>query len=287
MKKLRGIVGTGVGAMAWLWMAAASARVEDLPGGPRVNQLNLHEGVTTISKSLWQLNWMIMIVCTIIFIGVFGIMFYSIIMHRKSRKHVVSKLHEHTALEVTWTVIPFLIIVGMAVPATRTVVAMKDTSNPDMTVKVTGYQWKWGYDYVDGPAAGVHFLSNLSTPLAQIDGLEPKDNAYLLEVDHPLVVPVNKKIRIIVTADDVIHSWSVPDFGVKQDAIPGFLRDTWFRAEKIGTYRGQCSELCGKNHAYMPIVVKVVSDADYLKWAQREKGSTVASAAGSGTGASQ
>lgn len=273
MKKLRGLLGTG----AWLWMAAASAKVEDMPGGPQVNQLDLHKGVTNISHTLWDLNWMIMIVCVIIFVGVVGVMLYSIVMHRKSRGHVASKFHEHTALEVTWTVIPFLIIVGMAVPATKAVVAMKDTSSPDMSIKVTGYQWKWGYDYLDGPAAGVHFLSNLKTPMSQIDGKAPKDNFYLLEVDKPLVVPVNKKVRIVLTADDVIHSWSVPDFGVKQDAIPGFLRDTWFRANKVGTYRGACSELCGKNHAYMPIVVKVVSDADYAKWAQKEKSAMLAS----------
>jgi cytochrome c oxidase subunit 2 len=267
MKKLRGLLGTG----AWLWMAIASAEVKDMPGGPGVNQLNLHTGVTAISQELSWLNWMIMIVCTVIFIGVFGVMIYSIIMHRKSRGHVPSKFHEHTGIEVTWTVIPFLIIVAMALPATKAVVAMKDTSSPDLTVKVTGYQWKWGYDYLDGPAKGVHFLSNLATPLAQIEGHAPKDKFYLLEVDKPLVVPVNKKIRVVLTADDVIHSWSVPDFGVKQDAIPGFLRDTWFRAEKTGIYRGQCSELCGKNHAFMPIVVKVVSDADYAKWAKKEK----------------
>jgi len=259
-------------------MAVASAQVKDMPGGPRVNQLNLHPGVTVISHDIMWLNWMIMIICTVIFIGVFGTMIYSIIMHRKSRGAVPSKFHEHTGIEITWTVIPFLIIIGMALPATKTVVAMKDTSSPDLTVKVTGYQWKWGYDYLDGPASGVHFLSNLKTPQAQIDGKAPKDNFYLLEVDKPLVVPVNKKVRIIVTADDVIHSWSVPDFGVKQDAIPGFLRDTWFRAQKTGTYRGQCSELCGKNHAFMPIVVKVVSDADYTKWATAQKQALLASA---------
>src|SRR5690606_37471497 len=170
-----------------------------------------------------------------------------------------------------WTVIPFLIVIGMALPATRTVVAMKDTSSPDLTVKVTGYQWKWGYEYVDGAAQGVSFLSNLATTQAQILGTEPRTDTYLMEVDNPLVVPVNKKVRIVLTANDVIHSWMVPEFGVKQDAIPGFLRDTWFRAEKIGTYRGQCAELCGKDHAFMPIVVEVVSQEDFDKWAAEQR----------------
>ncbi len=267
MKKLRGLLGTG----AMLLAGIASAQVKNMPGGPRVNQLNLHEGVTPIAHDVIWLHWMMLIICTIIFIGVFGTMAYSIIMHRKSRGAVPAKFHENTAVEIAWTLIPFLIVIGMALPATRTVVAMKDTTHSDLTVKVTGYQWKWGYEYMDGPAAGVQFLSSLSTPRAQIDGQAPKDEFYLMEVDKPLVVPVNKKVRVVVTAADVIHSWAVPDFGVKQDAIPGFLRDTWFRADKIGSYRGQCSELCGKDHAYMPIVVKVVSQADYDKWAADQK----------------
>ncbi|TAL91082.1 MAG: cytochrome c oxidase subunit II [Candidimonas sp.] len=267
MKKLRGLLGTG----AMLLAGIASAQVKNMPGGPRVNQLNLHEGVTPIAHDVIWLHWMMLIICTIIFIGVFGTMAYSIIMHRKSRGAVPAKFHENTAVEIAWTLIPFLIVIGMALPATRTVVAMKDTTHSDLTVKVTGYQWRWGYEYLDGPAAGVQFLSSLSTPRAQIDGQAPKDEFYLMEVDKPLVVPVNKKVRVVVTAADVIHSWAVPDFGVKQDAIPGFLRDTWFRADKIGSYRGQCSELCGKDHAYMPIVVKVVSQADYDKWAADQK----------------
>ena len=274
MKKLRGLLGIG----AWLLMSAAGAQVKDMPGGPRVNQLNLPEGVTQIARDIVWLHWMILIICTVIFIGVFGVMIYSIVMHRKSRGYKASGFHENTAVEIAWTIIPFIIIISMALPATRTVVAMKDTSSADMTVKVTGYQWKWGYDYVDGPARGVSLLSTLSTPQDQIDGKAPKDNTYLMEVDKPLVVPVNKKVRVMVTAADVIHSWWVPDFGIKQDAIPGFLRDVWFRAEKVGTYRGQCAELCGKNHAYMPIVVKVVSDADFDKWAANEKKSLLAAA---------
>lgn len=274
MKMVRGLLGM----VALSWAALAGAEVKDMPGGPGVDQLNLPFGVTPISHDIYDLNWMIMIICTIIFIGVFGTMLYSIVMHRKSRGHKPAKFDENMAVELTWTIVPFLIIVSMAIPSTRTVVAMKDTSSADLTVKVTGYQWKWGYDYLDGPAAGVHFLSNLATPVAQINNQEPKSNTYLMEVDHPLVVPVNKKVRIVLTAEDVIHSWAVPDFGVKQDAIPGYLRDTWFRAEKTGTYRGQCSELCGKNHAYMPVVVEVKSAEDYAQWAKQQKTAMAASA---------
>ncbi|SHI06506.1 cytochrome c oxidase subunit II [Pollutimonas bauzanensis] len=274
MKKLRGLLGTG----ALLMAGAAGAQVEDMPGGPRVNQLNLHEGVTQIAHEIMWIHWMMLIICAVIFVGVFGVMFYSIIMHRKSRGAVAAKFHEHVGIEVAWTIIPFIIVIAMALPATRTVVAMKDTSSSDLTVKVTGYQWKWGYEYIDGPAQGVKFLANLATPRAQIDGTEPRGNLYLMEVDKALVVPVNKKVRIVLTSNDVIHSWMIPEFGVKQDAMPGFLRDTWFRAEKIGTYRGQCAELCGKDHAFMPIVVEVVSQADYDKWAADQKKALAAAA---------
>lgn len=267
MKKLRGLLGTG----ALLMAGVAGAQIQDMPGGPRVNQLNLHEGVTSIARDIVWIHWMMLIICAIIFVGVFGVMFYSIIMHRKSRGATPAKFHEHVGIEIAWTVIPFLIVIGMALPATRTVVAMKDTSSADLTVKVTGYQWKWGYEYLDGPAQGVKFLSNLATPRDQIEGSAPKGNLYLMEVDKPLVVPVDKKVRIVLTANDVIHSWMVPEFGVKQDAMPGFLRDTWFRAEKIGTYRGQCAELCGKDHAFMPIVVEVVSQEDYEKWTAEQR----------------
>jgi len=226
---------------------------------------------------MW-LHWMMLTICMVIFVGVFGVMFYSIWAHRKSRGAKPATFHEHLGVEVAWTVIPFIIVIAMALPATRTVVAMKDTSSPDLTVKVTGYQWKWGYEYLDGPATGVRFLSNLSTPRAQIEGREPKGEFYLMEVDNPLVVPVDKKVRIVLTAADVIHSWMVPHFGVKQDAIPGFLRDTWFRAEEIGVYRGQCAELCGKDHAFMPIVVDVRSQEDYEKWVKEQQEALAANA---------
>ena len=268
MKTLRGVLGAG--ALA-LWSGLACAQVQDMPGGPRVNQLNLTGGVTEIARSIQWLHWMLLIVCAVIFIGVFGTVIYSIIMHRRSRHPVPAKFHEHLGVEIAWTVVPFIIVVGMALPATRTVVAMKDTTNADLTVKVTGYQWKWGYEYVDGPAQGVKFLSTLATPRAQIEGKEPRGPYYLMEVDQPLVVPVNKKVRIVLTSNDVIHAWMVPDFGVKQDAMPGVLRDTWFRAEKAGIYRGQCAELCGKDHAFMPIVVEVLEQADYEQWAAEQQ----------------
>ncbi|MDQ8030718.1 cytochrome c oxidase subunit II [Bordetella genomosp. 1] len=267
MKKWRGLLG----ACALLVGNVAFAQVQDMPGGPRVNQLNLHEGVTQIARDVVWLHWMMLTICIVIFVGVFGVMFYSMWAHRKSRGHKPATFHEHLGVEVAWTVVPFLIVIAMALPATKTVVAMKDTSSPDLTIKVTGYQWKWGYEYLDGEAAGLKYLSTLSTPRAQIENREPKGEFYLMEVDKPMVVPVGKKVRVVLTAGDVIHSWMVPELGVKQDAIPGFLRDTWFNADKVGTYRGQCAELCGKDHAFMPIVVDVLSQADFDKWAGEQK----------------
>jgi cytochrome c oxidase subunit 2 len=181
-------------------------------------------------------------------------------------------------VEIIWTVIPAIILVAIAWPATRVVIAQKDTSSPDLTIKVTGYQWKWGYDYVKGEGEGISFISTLATPRAQIEGDEPKGENYLLEVDHELVVPVNKKIRVITTAADVVHSWWVPAFGAKQDAIPGFLRDLWFRPEKTGTFRSQCVELCGKEHGFMPIVVRVVSADEYSQWVAQAKQSSAKAA---------
>jgi cytochrome c oxidase subunit II len=200
------------------------------------------------------------------------------LMHRKSKGHKASNFHESTTVEIIWTIVPFVIVVLMALPATKAVVAMKDTTNADLTVKVTGYQWKWGYSYVKGPGEGINFLSTLSTPRSQTNGQEPIGELYLQEVDNPLVVPVNQKIRIITTADDVVHSWYVPAFGVKQDAIPGFVRDTWFKAEKVGTFRGFCTELCGKEHAFMPVVVEVLSADDYAAWVDGQKKKMAASA---------
>ena len=263
-----------VAAAATAALATGSAlAVNDLKGGPGVNQLNLHEPVTRIAADqMWLHNFML-IVCLVIFVAVFGVMFYSIFKHRKSKGAVSANFHESVAVEIAWTIVPFLIVIGMALPATKVVVAMKDTTNADLTIKATGYQWKWGYDYLKGEGEGIGFLATLDTAQREASDSgkpEPVDN-YLLKVDNPLVVPVDKKVRIITTANDVIHAWMVPAFGVKQDAIPGFVRDTWFKAEKIGDYYGQCAELCGKEHAYMPIHVKVVSAEDYTKWVDGEK----------------
>lgn len=261
-------------AAAMTALATGSAlAVNDLKGGPGVNQINLHEPVTRIAADqMWLHNFML-VICLAIFVAVFGVMFYSIFKHRKSKGAVSANFHESVAVEIAWTVVPLLIVIGMALPATKVVVAMKDTTNADLTIKATGYQWKWGYDYLKGEGEGIGFLATLDTEQREASNSgkpEPVDN-YLLKVDNPLVVPVDKKVRIITTANDVIHAWMVPAFGVKQDAIPGFVRDTWFKAEKIGDYYGQCAELCGKEHAYMPIHVKVVSAEDYTKWVDGEK----------------
>ncbi len=229
---------------------------------------NLQTPVTPIARQMYDLHSFIFWICVIIFIAVFGVMFYSIFRHRKSVGHEAHQFHENTTVEVVWTVIPFLILLFMAFPATRTILAMKDTTEPGMTVKITGYQWKWGYDYVQ---EGFGFYSNLSTPLAQIENRAPKGDNYLLEVDNPMVVPVDTKVRLLITASDVIHSWWVPAFGVKQDAIPGFVRDSWFKAETPGIYRGQCAELCGKEHGFMPIVVEVKTKDDYAKWIDEQR----------------
>jgi len=234
---------------------------------------NLQSPVTPIAQQIDDLHTFIFWICVVIFVAVFGVMFYSIFRHRKSVGHEAHQFHENTTVEIIWTVIPFLILLFMAFPATKTILAMKDTSAPAMTVKVTGYQWKWNYDYLQ---EGFGFYSNLATPTAQIENRAPKGEHYLLEVDNPLVVPVDSKIRLLITAGDVIHAWWVPAFGVKQDAIPGFVRDTWFKAEKVGTYRGQCAELCGKEHGYMPIVVEVKSKDDYAKWVEAQKAKVAA-----------
>jgi len=263
-----------IGALLLAAAGTAGAAAQDLPGGPSVHQLNLPEAATRIAAEVSWLHWFMLITCLVIFIAVFSVMFYSIWKHRKSVGAKPANFHESVTVEIVWTVIPFLIVIGMALPATKVLVAAKDTSNADVTIKATGYQWKWGYDYLTGDAQGVSFLSTLDASHRDISnqgkatGL-PVD--YLFKVDNPLVVPVNKKVRIITTANDVIHAWGVPAFGVKQDAIPGFVRDTWFRSEKTGDFYGNCYELCGKEHAYMPIHVKVVTQEEFVKWAAAEK----------------
>jgi cytochrome c oxidase subunit 2 len=253
-------------------MATSAHAVNDLPGGPAVNQLNLHPAATKIAEEQHWLHGFMMIICVVIFIAVFAVMFYSIWKHRKSVGHKPATFHESVTVEVLWTLAPFIIVIFMALPATKVLVASKDTTNADLTVKVTGYQWKWGYDYIKGEGEGLSYISTLdSSQRAMSNAGKPEGDDYLLRVDNPLVVPVGKKIRVITTANDVIHAFAVNSLGIKQDAIPGFVRDTWFRAEKVGTYYGQCQELCGKEHAYMPIQVKVLSAEDYAKWVGEEK----------------
>lgn len=229
---------------------------------------NFQPPVTPIAKDIFELHAIIFWICVVIFIVVFGAMFYSIYAHRKSKGHVAAQFHENTTVEIIWTVIPFIILMLMAWPATKTIISMKDSSASDLTVKVTGSQWKWNYDYLND---GFGFYSQLSTPHAQVENKEPKGEHYLLEVDRPLVVPVNKKIRLLITSSDVIHAWFLPAAGVQQDAIPGFVRDDWMKFDETGTYRGQCAKICGKDHGFMPIVVEVKSEKDYATWATEQK----------------
>ena len=252
-------------SMATPWALA----VNSLPGGPAVNQIDLHPPASAIAADIQWLHVVMMVICVVIFIAVFGVMFYSMLKHRKSLGYKAANFHESVGVEIAWTVVPFIIVIGMGAMATRSVVAMKDTSNADLTIKATGYQWKWGYDYLKGEGEGIKFLSTLDLAQREMSNAgKPQGDNYLLKVDNPLVVPVDRKVRIVTTANDVIHAWMVPALGVKQDAIPGFVRDTWFRADKTGDFYGQCAELCGKEHAYMPIHVKVLSHGDYAKWVE-------------------
>lgn len=251
--------------LARLFAAAMALTATGMAGA---NQYNLQMPQSIIAREIYDLHTLIMWIILVIFFVVFGAMTYSIIKHRKSVGAKAEQFHENTTVEIVWTIIPFIILIGMAYPATKTIISMKDTSNPDITIKATGYQWKWGYDYLQD---GISFYSSLSTPRDQIEGRAPKGEHYLVEVDNPVVVPVGKKVRIITTANDVIHAWWVPALGIKQDAIPGFVRDTWFKADKAGTYRGQCAELCGKDHGFMPIVVEVVEPEKYAAWVSDQK----------------
>jgi len=229
--------------------------------------LNIPEGVTKISESVHGLHMTIFYICVVIAVIVFGVMLYSIIYHRKSRGAQAANFHESTTVEILWTIIPLLILVGMAVPATQTLIDMYDADDAEVDVQITGYQWKWRYTYLKEE---VDFFSNLSTPQEQIDNAEAKGEHYLLEVDNPLVLPVNTKVRFLLTAKDVIHSWWVPDLAVKKDTIPGFINEAWTLIEKPGIYRGQCTELCGKGHGFMPIVVKAVPKDEYQAWVSEQ-----------------
>lgn len=256
-------------------MASSAHAVNDLPGGPAVNQLNLPPAASLIAQDLQWLHWFMLIICLVIFVAVFAVMFYSIWKHRKSVGHKSASFHESTTVEIIWTLVPFLIVIAMAIPATKSVVEMKDTTAADLTIKVTGMQWKWGYDYLAGEGAGIGFVSTIDAGHRELSNQGgPKAGQsvddYLLKVDYPLVVPVHKKIRLITTANDVIHAFYIQSFGINQAAIPGFVRDAWFKSEKVGDFYGQCSQLCGKEHSFMPIHIKVLSEDDYTKWVAAE-----------------
>ncbi|MFM8863855.1 MAG: cytochrome c oxidase subunit II [Limnohabitans sp.] len=260
------------GIFTGMALATAAHAVNDLPGGPAVNQLNLHPAVSKIAEAQQGLHWFMLILCSVIFVAVFGARFYSVFKHRKDKGYKPATFTDSVSVEIAWTVVPFIIVILMALPATKVLVAQKDTTNADLTIKITGYQWKWGYDYLKGEGEGIGIISTLDySHRAMSNAGKPEGDNYLLKVDNPLVVPVGKKVRIITTANDVIHAWAIPAFGVKQDAVPGFVRDNWFRADKTGDFYGQCMELCGKEHAYMPIHVKVLSPEDYSKWVEAEK----------------
>jgi len=243
------------------------------------NQVNMSPGVTTIGAEIYDLHMLIMIICVVIGIGVFGVMFYSIIYHRKSRGVVPSQFHESTKVEVAWTVVPFLILIGMAVPATSTLLEVYDNDDAELDILVTGYQWKWKYEYLDESGENVSFFSNLATPQEEIYNTDQKGEHYLLEVDEPLVIPVDTKVRFLITANDVIHSWWVPEIAVKRDAIPGFINETWTKITEEGIYRGQCTELCGAYHGFMPVVVHAVSREEFDAWMDAKRADEAAQVA--------
>jgi cytochrome c oxidase subunit 2 len=273
----RGLAALSTAALAAMWSAPASAAWT----------LNLREGVTDISREIYGLHMLILWICVAIAVAVFGVMIYSIATFRKSKGAVAATFDHNTTAEVIWTLIPVIILVAMAIPAARTLVAIEDASGSELTIKVTGYQWKWQYDYVDHGVSFFSTIARTSDFARQLDsGIAPTsvDN-YLLEVDHPLVVPVDTKVRVLITAADVLHAWWVPDFGMKKDAIPGYINELWFKADKVGTYRGQCTELCGRDHAFMPVVVEVMTVADYEAWLAEQKASRQAANAPAATAA--
>jgi cytochrome c oxidase subunit 2 len=250
-------------AMIALWSVSAIAMAE--------YRLNFQDPVTEVARDIYSLHMLIFWICVAIFVAVFSVMFYSIFKHRKSKNYEPAKFSHSTSVEIVWTVIPFLILIAMAIPATQVLIKMEDTTKSDLTIKITGYQWKWGYEYMDG--SDINFFATLATPRSQIDqfdveNAEPQGENYLLETDNHLVVPSGRKVRALITANDVIHAWWIPAFGSKKDAIPGYINELWFRVDegKEGIYRGQCAELCGKDHAFMPIVVEVVTGDEFDAW---------------------
>ena len=248
-------------------LASAGALVAALPlGAVAQNQVNMSPGVTAVGAEIYDLHMLIMIICIVIGILVFGAMFYSIIYHRKSRGYEPSQFHESTKVEIAWTIVPFLILIGMAVPATSTLLEVYDNDDAELDILITGYQWKWRYEYLDADGENISYFSNLATPQEEIYNTDTKGEHYLLEVDEPLVVPVGTKVRFLITANDVIHSWWVPELAVKRDAIPGFINEAWTKVDQEGIYRGQCTELCGSYHGFMPIVVHAVSEEEFDAW---------------------
>ncbi len=247
------------------------------------SSVNMPKGVTAISHDVYNLHMIILIVCCLIGLVVFGAIFYSIINHRKSKGYKAAQFHESTTVEIIWTVIPFIILIGMAIPATKTLIAMEDTSDADMTVQITAYQWKWHYNYLDH---GVNFYSTLATPRSEIYNKTAKSEDYLLQVDNEVVLPINKKVRILLTSNDVNHAWWIPDLAVKKDAIPGFINQMWTKIDKPGVYRGQCAELCGRDHGFMPIVVRAVEQAEFDKWVAANNGGAMPASASTTTLAS-
>lgn len=247
--------------------------------------LNMTESVSKIGQDMYDLHMLVLWICTVAGVLVFGVIIWSIIFHRKSKGAKPAHFHENTTVEVVWTSIPLIILVAIAVPSTKTLLEYEDTTNSDLTIKATGWQWKWEYDYIDDKVAdakGIHFFSSLakeSNDARQLGANTALPEHYLLDVDKRVVVPVGKKVRILTTANDVIHAWWVPELAVKRDAVPGFINESWFQSEKVGVYRGQCAELCGKDHGFMPIVVEVKSVEDYKKWASAEKGMAAKAAA--------
>lgn len=243
------------------------------------NQVNMAKGVTEVGAEIYDLHMLIFWICTVIGVGVFAVMFYSIIYHRKSRGVTPSQFHESTKVEIAWTVIPFLILIGMAVPATSTLLEVYNTDDAEIDILITGYQWKWKYDYLDENGDNVSFFSNLATSQEEIYNTEEKGSHYLLSVDEPLVIPTDTKVRFLVTANDVIHSWWVPEIAVKRDAIPGFINEAWTKVPVEGIYRGQCTELCGSYHGFMPIEVHAVSRDEYNAWLSAKRADKMAQAA--------
>ncbi|MBK6962101.1 MAG: cytochrome c oxidase subunit II [Gammaproteobacteria bacterium] len=272
VSKAKQLVRGGIGALALLpWLHAAAAEPAARPES--WNLLNMPKGVTSVSQNVYDIHMVVIWICVWIGVAVFGVMFYSMFAHRKSRGHKPANFHESTKVELAWTIIPALILIVMAFPATTSLKHLYDTSEADLDVKITGYQWKWKYDYL---GKDVSFISELATSQASIYGSAPKTEFYLEEVTEPLVIPVGKKVRLLMTGADVIHSWWVPELAVKRDAIPGFVNETWARVDKPGIYRGRCAELCGKDHAFMPIVVNAVPEEEFNAWLAKKQSETVA-----------